>query len=281
MDNMNSSSFQSYNTNGDEDTESLLTLRLSIGPTSPLLPSSSSEQQILQLPQPSPPLPQDSVLPSMIPIPQPPPLPIYSSLEAHTPTGVNPNNSNVFSRETVSHSRPPRGRRRNSSQTPRQGRTESIPPPFPWATSKRATVHTLDYLLTHNITTISGEVQCKRCERIYTIEYDLLQKFREISDFIRVNRFSLHDRAPSEWTNPNLPSCETCGSPVKPVVTKKRSINWLFLLLGKMLGCCKLTHLKYFCKHTRNHKTAAKDRVLYLTYVELCKQLDPTGPFDI
>ncbi|KAL4352204.1 hypothetical protein GQ457_06G007910 [Hibiscus cannabinus] len=53
------------------------------------------------------------------------------------------------------------------------------------------------------------------------------------------------------------------------------------VLLGKMLGCCKLSELKYFCKHTKNHKTGAKDRVLYLTYMGLCKQLDPTGPFHI
>jgi hypothetical protein len=47
-----------------------------------------------------------------------------------------------------------------------------------------------------------------------------------------------------------------------------------------MLGCCTLDQLKYFCKHTKNHRTGAKDRVLFLAYLGLCKQLDPNGPFD-
>lgn len=113
------------------------------------------------------------------------------------------------------------------------------------------------------------------------MEYDLQEKFKEIADFIKENKFALHDRAPAEWTTPTLPNCETCGSTLKPVLKKKRDINWLFLLLGKMLGCCKLSELKYFCKHTKNHRTGAKDRVLYLTYMGLCKQLDPNGPYDV
>ncbi|KAK8561824.1 hypothetical protein V6N13_149027 [Hibiscus sabdariffa] len=125
--------------------------------------------------------------------------------------------------------------RRNPSQVT----TETIPRPFPW------------------------------------IEYDLREKFGEISDFIKENKFLLHDRAPPEWMSPNLPSCESCGGAVKPVGTKKKSC-W-----GGCWGCCKLSELKYFCKHTKNHKTGAKDRVLYLTYMGLCKQLDPTKPFDI
>ncbi|WOH09609.1 hypothetical protein DCAR_0729067 [Daucus carota subsp. sativus] len=47
----------------------------------------------------------------------------------------------------------------------------------------------------------------------------------------------------------------------------------------QMLGCCTVEQLKYFCKHTKNHRTGAKDRVLYLTYLAICKQLDPKGPF--
>ncbi|KAH1147074.1 hypothetical protein GYH30_042307 [Glycine max] len=43
----------------------------------------------------------------------------------------------------------------------------------------------------------------------------------------------------------------------------KRTINWLFLLLAQVLGCCLLKQLRYFCKHTNNHRTAAQDRVLY------------------
>ncbi|KAG5588223.1 hypothetical protein H5410_048657 [Solanum commersonii] len=46
-----------------------------------------------------------------------------------------------------------------------------------------------------------------------------------------------------------------------------------------MLGCCTLDELKFFCEHTDNHRTGAKDRVLFLAYLTLCRQVDPTGPF--
>ncbi|KAF9684343.1 hypothetical protein SADUNF_Sadunf04G0108500 [Salix dunnii] len=46
------------------------------------------------------------------------------------------------------------------------------------------------------------------------------------------------------------------------------------------IGCCTLDQLKYFCKHTKNHRIGAKDRVLFLAYLGLCKQLNPNGPFD-
>ncbi|XVF08029.1 hypothetical protein REPUB_Repub06bG0190100 [Reevesia pubescens] len=137
---------------------------------------------------------------------------------------------------TIHESRPSRSRR-NPFQTPRQGKAETIPPLFPWATTQRAMAHSLDYHLSHNMMTISGEVQCKKLDKVYKIEYELQQKFKEIAAFISENRFAMHDRAPSSWMNPNLPSCEFCGNCVKPVVSKKRSINWLFLLLGEMLGC--------------------------------------------
>lgn len=111
--------------------------------------------------------------------------------------------------------------------------------------------------------------------------FNLETKFAEVSNFIAKNRGEMHDRAPHEWMYPILPVCENCGNSVRPVVSeKKRSINWLFLLLGQMLGCCTLEQLKYFCKHTKIFRTGAKDRILYLAYLGLCKQLDPTGPFD-
>lgn len=91
------------------------------------------------------------------------------------------------------------------------------------------------------------------------------------------------DRAPAIWMNPVLPTCRFCNpdGSLKPDFPKnKKDINWLFLLLGQMLGCCTLEQLKYFCKHTKNHRTGAKDRVLFLTYLALCKQLDPNGPYD-
>ncbi|CAH9116111.1 unnamed protein product [Cuscuta epithymum] len=173
--------------------------------------------------------------------------------------------------------------RRNPSQAPREGKSEFIPPPFPWSTDKRATIQPLSYLVSNKISTITGDVQCKRCERTYVIEFDLHQKFYEIGRFIMENKAIMHDRAPEMWRNPVLPTCRFCEqeNSAKPVIaSSKKAINWLFLLLGQLLGCCTLEQLRYFCKHTKNHRTGAKDRVLYLTYLSLCKQLDPTGPFD-
>lgn len=159
---------------------------------------------------------------------------------------------------------------------------ECIPAPFPWATTRRATVHSMGHLLANGIESIAGKVQCRRCERLFEIEYDLRQKFLEVGAFIAENKGTMHDRAPKEWTIPVLPRCESCGqeNAARPVIMGKDEINWLFLLLGQMLGCCTLEQLKYFCEHTGNHRTGAKDRVLYYTYLGLCKQLDPTGPFD-
>jgi hypothetical protein len=148
---------------------------------------------------------------------------------------------------------------------------------------RRAMVHSLDYLLSRRIETITGLVQCKRCEKQFEVGFDLRAKFVEIGAFISQNKSFMHDRAPSDWMNPVLPRCQFCDqeNSVKPVIAnKKQKINWLFLLLGQMLGCCTLDQLKYFCKHTKNHRTGAKDRVLYLAYLGMCKQLDPNGPFD-
>ncbi|XP_061343375.1 uncharacterized protein LOC133289459 [Gastrolobium bilobum] len=164
----------------------------------------------------------------------------------------------------------------------KNGKSETITPPYPWATSKRATVYSLEQLLSHGMRRISGTVQCKRCEEQYDIGFDLQEKFDEVGNFTAENKDSMRDRAPDRWMNPALPTCERCGqeNSLKPLITKKKkTTNWLFLFLGQMLGCCKLSYLKYFCKHTKNHRTGAKDRVLYLTYLGLCKQLNPKGPF--
>lgn len=172
--------------------------------------------------------------------------------------------------------------RRNPTQAPGQGKGDTVPALYPWATTHRATVHNLNYLLSKQITTITGEMQCKKCENQYEMGYDLRDKFYEVGRFIAENKSSMHDRAPSVWMNPVLPTCKFCDqeNSAKPVIPdKKKQINWLFLLLGQLLGCCTLDQLKYFCKHTKNHRTGAKDRVLYLTYLGLCKQLDPNGPF--
>ncbi|CAL9772270.1 unnamed protein product [Musa acuminata subsp. burmannicoides] len=174
--------------------------------------------------------------------------------------------------------------RRNPTQGPRSGKSDSIKPIFPWSTDRRATVHSLSYLLSHDLKEVYGDAQCKRCEARRIIRYDLESKFREVACRIAATRHLMHDRAPAEWMNPTFPDCDACGQPncMRPVVDgKKRNINWLFMLLGQTLGYCTLEQLKYFCKHTKNHRTGAKDRVLYLTYLGLCKQLDPNGPFDL
>ncbi|KAG8364320.1 hypothetical protein BUALT_Bualt19G0116500 [Buddleja alternifolia] len=173
--------------------------------------------------------------------------------------------------------------RRNPSRSPREGKSDTVPIPFPWATDRRATVHSLDYLRSKQITAISGDVQCRKCDRHFKLEFDLHEKFFEIGRFVVENKASMCHRAAKEWQSPTLPNCRFCDQEncVRPIISeKKKSINWLFMLLGHMLGLCTLDQLKYFCKHTKNHRTGAKDRVLYLTYLALCKQLDPSGPFD-
>ncbi|XWS68180.1 hypothetical protein CRYUN_Cryun04dG0069200 [Craigia yunnanensis] len=214
-------------------------------------------------------------------------VPFVSEASSSTPL-VYPQKSVLSSSPSVVHgagsgsSRPVRVRR-NPTQAPREGKSETVPPPFPLATTHRATVHNVNYLLSKQIFTITGNVQCKRCDRPYEIVYDLKDKFVEVGTFIAENKNAMHDRAPPVWMNPVLPKCKFCDqeNSVKPVISdKKKSINWLFLLLGQMLGCCTLEQLKYFCKHTKNHRTGAKDRVLYLTYLGLSKQLDPNGPFN-
>lgn len=180
------------------------------------------------------------------------------------------------------HHRQPRGRQKSILPL-RVGKKNPVPAPYPWATTRRATVHSMAYLVQRGILDIQGQVQCRRCEEEYEMGFDLKAKFDKLKTFIAENKSDMNDRAPACWTNPVFPACKLCKqeNSVRPVIAKKKkSINWLFLLLGQLLGCCTLEQLKYFCKYTRNHRTGAKDRVLYLTYLALCKQLDPTGPFD-
>ncbi|CAL5329128.1 unnamed protein product [Camellia sinensis] len=266
----------------EEEDKDLLTLSLScprhLSPPPPPLPL--PPQQAFSQWSPPPPWPlqlspshslytQPPPLPPPPP-PPPPPTPSTSATTVHRhEAGPGP-------------SRMVRARR-NHTQLAREGKSDTVPALFPWATSHRATVHSLNYLLSRQIYSITGEVQCKRCERRYEMDFDLREKFAEVGTFVAERKSSMHDRAPSVWMNPMLPACRFCEQEnnAKPVISeKKKSINWLFLLLGQMIGCCTLEQLKYFCKHTKNHRTGAKDRVLYLTYLGLCKQLDPNGPFD-
>jgi hypothetical protein len=159
------------------------------------------------------------------------------------------------------------------------------PPPFPWAKPNRVAEHySLAELAGRGITAIEGEVQCRRCDARTTLSLDLATKFRELHDFVARNVETMNDRAPEEWKDPALPDCDRCGqrSSLRPVIAaEKEQINWLFLLLGQTLGLCTLEQLKHFCAHTNQHRTGAKDRVLYSTYMELCNQLCPGGPFDM
>ncbi|KAK7283487.1 hypothetical protein RIF29_13038 [Crotalaria pallida] len=225
----------------------------------------------------SPPTPTPFQFLGPSPTSQSPPLPLPP---VHADASVSASSSVNSSTIAVLAARRPR---RNPTQGPREGRSETIPPPYPWATNRRAMVYSLKYLVHNQIHTITGDVQCKRCERKFVLEFDLTEKFYEVYSFIAEKKDDMHDRAPDVWMNPTLPTCKHCGqeNSVKPIIPLKgkKTINWLFLLLGQMLGLCSLDQLKYFCKHTRNHRTGAKDRVLYLTYLALCKQLYPEGPF--
>lgn len=153
---------------------------------------------------------------------------------------------------------------------------ENENPPFSWATKKKAHIHRLEYLNSKGITTITGYLHCKKCDNEYQATYNLDTEYARVVEFIKANEAKMHDRAPKEWMNPILPTCTKCGeAAAKPSFPKKKKfINWLFLFLGQLLGCCTLNQLKYFCKQTKNHRTGAKDRVLYLAYLDIVKQLD-------
>nr|KYP64909.1 hypothetical protein KK1_019522 [Cajanus cajan] len=103
---------------------------------------------------------------------------------------------------------------------------------------------------------------------------DLEEKVAELQEFIG-REGDMRDRAPDAWVNPQLPKCSQCGkeNSAKPILgsTKKREINWL----SQMLGCCTLNQLRYFCKHAQVHRTGAKNRLLYHTYMNLLKQFVP------
>ncbi|KAL8540265.1 hypothetical protein ACS0TY_001743 [Phlomoides rotata] len=175
--------------------------------------------------------------------------------------------------------RPPR--RRTSTGTPPPGKLVTFPPPYPWAGDRSCIVHTLTHLYSQNIFIISGDARCKKCEQAYKIEYNLEEKYREVFNFIAENIENMNDRAPRIWMSPALLNCGHYNerNSLKPVISeKKKSINWLFLFLGQMLGCCTLDQLRYYCKHSNIHRTGAKDRLVFYTYMDLCNQLQPNGP---
>ncbi|XP_008463189.1 uncharacterized protein LOC103501397 [Cucumis melo] len=206
-----------------------------------------------------------------------PPLPPQYS---QPPTSTLP--SQITNEESEAITRPNNETSNNQQQQRRRRRTRAdmtrIEPPYPWSTDRRAVVHELKYLQVNNIMTIKGEVICKKCEMKYEMEYDLMNKVNEITRFFEEEIDSMHDRAPSCWTNPNLPNCSLCNEEkcVMPVTSQEDTkINWLFLFLGQFLGCLKLRQLKYFCTQTNIHRTGAKNRLLYLSYRTLFRQLQP------
>ncbi|KAI4349257.1 hypothetical protein L6164_009869 [Bauhinia variegata] len=168
---------------------------------------------------------------------------------------------------------------------PRALKSVDIDPPYQWATRRRAQVQSLDELLSKGMHLITGQVKCKYCNKVFDMEFNLQSKFLDVAQYIRSNKGDMQGLAPSVWVNPVLPSCQECHLEdcAKPVFhEKKRNINWLFLLLGQMLGCCKRGHLRYFIRHAMglSYRFASKERSLYVTYMRLCKQLHPSGPFD-
>ncbi|GFQ05358.1 hypothetical protein PHJA_002679900, partial [Phtheirospermum japonicum] len=100
------------------------------------------------------------------------------------------------------------------------GKSPTIPPPFPWSTDRRATVHNLNYLLSKQISMISGDVYCKRFERRYTMDLDLQSRFEEIKAFVAATMDNMRHRAPGVWLNPNLPRCRFCKQEnnIRPVI---------------------------------------------------------------
>ncbi|GFP89928.1 hypothetical protein PHJA_001136600, partial [Phtheirospermum japonicum] len=101
-----------------------------------------------------------------------------------------------------------------------EGKSPTIPPPFPWSTDRRATVHKLNYLLSKQISMISGDVYCKRFERRYTMDLDLQSRFEEIKAFVAATMDNMRHRAPGVWLNPNLPRCRFCRQEnnIRPVI---------------------------------------------------------------
>ncbi|KAK6916560.1 hypothetical protein RJ641_019421 [Dillenia turbinata] len=119
-----------------------------------------------------------------------------------------------------------------------------------------------------NITTIRDQVQCKRCKKQYEIGFNVREKFVQIGAYILQNKDTMHHRAPSSWMYPTFPTCGHCNqqNSARPIIAKKKKfINWLFLFLGEMIGCCTLPKLKYFCKHTGNYRTGTKNRLTECT----------------
>ncbi|QCE16805.1 uncharacterized protein LOC114163744 [Vigna unguiculata] len=188
----------------------------------------------------------------------------------------NPPNAPAEAPESVPTVTRSSGSSRRTSRLKRTSKT--VTAPFPWAKNQRATIHRHQYLMENNVHTITGKLYCRRCEHEFELGLNLEDKLDALIQFITRENEKWHTRAPLVWLSPVCPKCPLCDreNSTRPVIApNKKDINWLFLLLGQMLGYCTLEHLKYFCKHNEIHRTGAKDRLLYNTYKGLILQLLP------
>ncbi|XP_062094283.1 uncharacterized protein LOC133800341 [Humulus lupulus] len=171
-----------------------------------------------------------------------------------------------------------------SSSSP-SSRPQDSHPLYPWAILYPCVVRSYDYMLSNGILVIKGHVQCKICSQDYEMQLDLMAELAKLRSFIERNKDNMRERAPPYWLKPILPTCPVCGrqNSVKPVIDPENddNTNWLFLLLGQLLGCCTLEQLKFFCNLHGIHRSGAKDRLLFSVYLNLCKQLDPSAAFDL
>ncbi|KAF8409941.1 hypothetical protein HHK36_002460 [Tetracentron sinense] len=171
----------------------------------------------------------------------------------------------------------------DSSTSSGRVKSDVIPAKYPWATTQRAHLRTLNDILSSGVRTIIGRVGCDfNWTHNQDLEFDLQREFNQVASFVAANKSTMFHRIPEVWLYPPR-SCSKCNKVrfVRPIISKKkRSINWLFLLLGEMLGYCSSDQLKYFCKHSNIPHNGGRDELICLTYLGLCKQLDPSGPFD-
>ncbi|MED6126499.1 hypothetical protein PIB30_079141, partial [Stylosanthes scabra] len=165
-------------------------------------------------------------------------IPYYPQPDAPSPQGQEDRHEEDALQTSQRRKRKPKLQQSIRNKKKKEKKVDPIEPPFPWATSTRATVHTMDHLLLHNITSISGTVKCKYCNEQYDIAFDLQKKFDEVERYVKVNKAKMHERATDFWMDPVLPTCELCGKKdaLKPLINKKRNINWLFLLLAQIIG---------------------------------------------
>ncbi|XP_021849478.1 uncharacterized protein [Spinacia oleracea] len=169
-------------------------------------------------------------------------------------------------------------------------------PLYPHAKPEPAKIHSLNYLLQNHILIVSKDFKCgnSECNQMYKVTYDIQTKFQELVEFIRTEKDkSLNGGvAPEKWLTPTttLPECSNCrrkcdvdsllGSDDRVSESAYHKIDWLFLLLGRLLGVCEWNQLNYFCINNNidrsvNGMVASTSQLLYRVYFDLCRQLQP------